>query len=296
MIPYGTSVPTLTVGEFSYDGVAFGGLVAGSTYQTQTIAGIDGIPVTNQDTQRPVDTGAFAGVDVGAERDITIGVIVQASTASALATARQTLAGVMAPRGNVESPLFICAENATFAVMARPQKFNFPWDVTTRVTGSVLATMLFRCTDPRIYATPTQQTSAQSVSGLKLPFSLPGILGGTSTFTVTNSGTMESRPVLVFSGPSVTPGVMNTSITGSPAVSFGVTLASGDVMTVDMAAQTAVVVRSGSSVSTSVQGTLVAGSSWWTLEPGANALQYFSGGPADTGTMVVQYASAYVGI
>jgi methionine aminopeptidase len=89
---------------------------------------------------------------------------------------------------------------------------------------------------------------------------------------------------------------MNQTIGGWPQVAFNITLASGDVLTVDMGANTAVVVRSGQTIGTSVLSTWVPGGQWFNLQPGANNLQYFSNGASDTGTMVVQYAPAYIGI
>lgn len=291
--------PTLTTLQFKFAGQVFGGLVAGSTYQTQKIDGVDSMPISGGDVQRPFEKGSFSGVDVAAGRDITIAMIVRAATGSALATARQALSAVMVPMGATEQALWVQSENGCYACMVRPEKYNFSLDSTMIIGKGGVATMLFRASDPRLYAAPSKASVAQSVSGLTLPFTLPGVLGGTSTFTVTNGTAAvncETRPLLVFNGPSISPVMTNQTITGSPWIGFNVTLLTGDVLTVDTDMHTAVVVRSGFTVGTSVQNTWIPGGTWWGLQPGSNTLLYTSSGAADTGTAVVQSADAYVGL
>ncbi len=97
--------------------------------------------------------------------------------------------------------------------------------------------------DPREYgqtvrSASTDPTLAGASGGLSFPLSFP-LVFGTSTpglMTVVNDGTFATPPVYTISGPAVDPVITNET-TGDAITTSGLTLASGQVATIDVAAR-----------------------------------------------------------
>src|SRR5271165_1741512 len=93
--------PLLDLYECWYRGVTFGGLDPDSNSQIVSLTGIDGITISGGDTQRALDSGMFAGMDIGGGRDITVQMVVRSallagvppSGVAQIAAARAALAG-----------------------------------------------------------------------------------------------------------------------------------------------------------------------------------------------------------
>lgn len=279
--PYGASQPTLQTWQLSYNGVTWGGTVAGAPYQMTAYTGIfDQPPVSGGDVQRDLDQGEFAGLDVLPGRDMTMAIIVQAGGALTFDEARQQIGGAMAVAGSTEQPLFIQLPSGLYACMARPRKYSGPVDLHSVQAGAALISVAMHATDPRWYAQPTQQTSIAP--------------GGTAP--ITNAGQFEMRPVLVVSGPCTNPAVANDALNGTPTVTIDCTVNAGDTLTVDMLARTAVYLASGSSTPVSYWSQRTVTSTPWNLPPGASTVA-FSAATYSTGcACLVQYAAAYTAI
>jgi hypothetical protein len=301
----GLTPPTLEIFQCWYKGLTFCGLDQSIAYQVISIDGLDGIPTVNADIQRPLDTGMFAGLDVGSERNITITQVIKGATGADLATARQALGGVLSPAGAIESPFYIQMENGIYSCMARPEKYNFTLDLNmVQVLGGT-STCLMRATDPRLYGAPSKTATvglpAPSGGGMTFPatfnLSFGGGGGAGGILDVYNNGTFEMRPIVIFTGPCTNPVATNLTLASAPSVGFDIVLNTGDTLTVDMQNQSAVLLTAGSSQGVSRLADLVFDSVWWNLIPGLNVIEFTtSDGVQVAGTMTVESADAYAGI
>lgn len=315
--------PSLSTYQCSYGGLTFGGLPGSGSYALQSLT-FDMPNVASGDVQRAMDEGEFAGVDVLPGRDITIVQVVTGgyqqtgagvdTTAKALAVdqAVQALGGVMFPAGATEPyPLYIQLPSGTFAAMCKPRKHNCPFDINRVFAGGVVATSLLHATDPRFYAAPSKSATV----GLPAPagggtfnatfnYSFGGG-GAGGTLNVVNAGYFEMRPVLVINGPCTNPVVSNLTISGAPWVGVNITLAAGDVLTIDMDWRTVTYTAAGTSQGASRQNALMTGSTWWNLQPyngpagigGPNVIEFTtSDGSQVAATLTVQSADAYLTI
>jgi len=111
------------------------------------------------------------------------------------------------------------------------------------------------------------------------------------TISVTNSGTVGTPPTFTISGPVENPAI--TNITTGKKLEFsrggGVTVASGETLTINVAAATAV-----KDDGTNVRASLSLDSQWIYLEPGANVLKFLDDTTDElTGQLQIQFRSAF---
>jgi hypothetical protein len=293
------SPPSLSLYQLSYQGVSFGGVVYGATYQLVSITGLDMPPVASGDVQRPLDEGEFMGLDLSAGRDFTVTTIVRGSTAAALETARQALEGAMWVAGNTEAPLFIHMASNIYGIMCRPRKFNFTLDLNMVQGFGGVVTMVFHMTDPRVYASPTLSTNVPlpvSGTGYTFPLTFPHTYGGGSAgvATVLNAGNVEMRPVLVFTGPLLTPIAYQLSLPNNPQIGFAVNMLAGDTLTIDTDFQSAVYRPGGAGSGYSVRNLELMGTTWFVLPKGSSTIGFSAS--SGSGTLSVQSASAFAGL
>lgn len=305
--------PTLTLYQLSYRGLAFGGLTEGAAYQLQKLDGLENPEVSSGDTQRSLDQGEIPGVDLEKGRDVTVTQVVQ-SDGTSFDHARQVLEAAMSIGGNTEEPLYVKLPSGLFACMARPRKHSGPGiDLTSVLTGGGVATSMLHATDPRWYAVPTKTATVgipAQLGGLSfggpgsgISFGGPGSgisFGGGSTgglLQVENNGRTEMRPILIITGPCTTPVVSNLSIAGAPSIGFNLTLNTGDTLEIETDLQRVLYTAAGTSGPASRRGSLLPGSTWWNLPPGANTIEFTTSDTSQvTGTLTVQSADAYAGL
>ena len=301
--------PPLGLYQFSYRGVAFGGINPTTPYQLKggITGGMDLPAIQAGDVQRPNDDGEFIGMDVSNGRDITADLIITTDTIT-LDHARQTLGAVFTPTGNTEYPLFLQLPSGSFACMARPRKFAFAADLNTIQAAGTPAIGLLHATDPRWYASPSRQAVVGlpqgGGTGLTIPATVPWVLssGTIAQISAWNLGTREMRPVIIFTGPCTNPSAANLSIQGNPTVTFNVALNAGDTLTVDLDWQTILLQTAGSTTPAYRPDLEASGSTWWDLQPAngpagigtANLIEFTTGDSSwVAGTMTLQYADAY---
>jgi hypothetical protein len=106
---------------------------------------------------------------------------------------------------------------------------------------------------------------------------------------VTNSGTVETYPVLILNGPLNNPIIRNTTV--GRYVQLNLTISSGEQLVVDMLKKTAIL-----NGSTPVVANLASGSKYWWLEPGDNAVSIQTSNGGDAGNVQLQWRNAYLGI
>ena len=147
-------------------------------------------------------------------------------------------------------------------------------------------------TDFRIYA-ETENTSTITLpisGGLTLPATLPATFGASSggSATITNSGTVATPPVVRFYGPMINPSLTNATTGQTMGVSL--TLVTGDVITIDMAARTII-----QGTNTNRMSAKTTSSKFWSLAPGEN-LMSLTATSFDSGYATITWRSAYIGL
>jgi hypothetical protein len=309
------AAPALNLYQWSFGGLTFGGVAAGSTYQLQSMT-IDMPDVATGDVQRALEQGEFPGVDVLPGADITI---VQTVTipglshtamptlaqAIAIDQACQALGGVMGPGGVTEIPLWLSMASGTYVRMCRARKHNCPWDINRAFAGGAKATSLLHSTDPRWYAAPSVSQTAPLPAalggGLPIAATIPAVLadGGIGALlTVVNAGQFESRPILIVTGPATNPVIANNSLPGAPFIGVNIALAPGDTLAIDLDWGSIVYTVAGTTLGSPRRDQLMAGTTWWNLPKQSSnqiALTTSDAAPV-TGTLTVQSASAFLSL
>jgi hypothetical protein len=294
--------PTLETWQLSYGGLNFGGFNQASAYSFLELPeGIDIPDYVTGDQQRALDEGEYAGLDLSPGRNVTIKQIIAGETELALEEARQAFAGVLVPKGSQEEPLYIQLASGIFACMARPRKHKFSAGQSEVLEYATTATTLWHATDPRWYSMPSLTSTVglpELKGGIVFPVTPPFLfVGGSagSTVAVANTGLMEMRPTLVFTGPLKGPRVANTSLSGAPSLRFNLSLNAGDTLTVDLEWQSVVVRTAGTTAGSSRRA--LASGTWFNCPPGTSNLAFSSEDTAVTGgTMTVEWAPARMGL
>lgn len=104
--------------------------------------------------------------------------------------------------------------------------------------------------------------------------------------TATNNGTVYTYPLVTLTGDLTNPLIAN-STTGE-FFQLNYTIPSGSSVVVDFENRT--VMLNGT---TNLITSIVSGSDWWTLQPGANTISLQTGNTGDTGSMTLTYRDAY---
>lgn len=291
--PYGTTVPSLSAWGMNFNNALSMG--PGTNLELTGIEGIDMPTVRTGDAGRARDHGAFAGLDLMGEREITLKGDLHNRTGT-FSEAWEECANATVPGGTIQYPLFLNTTTwGTLATLARVRKRQMPVDITFTLGNLAKVTFLFASTDPRWYG-PTQQLSVKppaSVGGFTWPLKWNLKWGGggyTGALAVPNAGNIETRPILTVEGPCANPSIQNATAPGGPTLSFDLTLGAGEKLVIDTDMHTAMLYSSAGTPGSTRTGDLVAGSNWWTLEPGTSTIQFL----ASEGTLQVEYASAWI--
>lgn len=301
----GPTPPSLEDWEFQYNGLALG---PGTSYGITKITGLNLANIRAGDQALPRDDGEIPGLDLYSGRDVELDLWMTGT--GGLQANQLALATAMRVGYATEQPLwFQLPTIGLLCVMARTRKRDMPWDATYAAQAKGEPTVQFHCTDPRIYApgSATTLTLSESSGGLGFPVGpFPVTFGYTSSAaaTITNAGNCETRPIVIFNGPSTNPWIANNTTDGTLAFQdpgqSGYTIAAGDQLVIDLGQPHRVLYYTGG-ISAGLTPSPVRDwlqqqtSAWWRLQPGANLIQY---GTADTaltglGTAEIVWASAY---
>jgi hypothetical protein len=263
----------------------------GTLWRPTTLEGWwESAPIATSIVDRPLDHGGFDGPSFYRPRVITVnGIAVSPDLATNL-RARDIVASVCADP-SVLYPLVVTEPGRpSRRCMVRMSSAAKARDVTDTICEWSL---IFVAPDPRRYdntetvivlSPPTGAAGGITVP-LTVPFSISTTGMSTSSATVTNAGTIATRPVVEFAGPLVDPQIANVG--AGKSLSMTITLAAGDVLTADFDRRTLLLNGSASRSST-----LTASAAWWELAPGGNDLAFTAGG--GNGTATVRYRSAWL--
>ncbi|MFJ3793905.1 phage distal tail protein [Kitasatospora sp. NPDC090091] len=220
---------TLQLGVVDAAGVAW-------TVAKDGLQGWSGPAVRTQYSDREADHGAWAGPTYLGARVITLAGTVTAPDLPTLDAAGEQLAAA----ASLTDTTLVVGE-------------TIPKQVTVRRSGEVLFvpetdrvarySVLLTAADPRRYSTTLQSQSAALPSvtgGLTLPITLPITITATTasgTITLTNAGTIATRPTLTITGPTV--GGFTIVATrpdgGISQLTYSDTLNAGDSLVIDAA-------------------------------------------------------------
>jgi len=244
--------------------------------------------VRSNDLPRAGQHGVLSGDDRLGERPVSATILIRPSTDIAEQAARRTLAGAWQPRLSTATiGLWWMEDNGQKYVL-----FGKP-----RGSGSALQPTLptearFLATDPRIYAAAQTvlSTGLPTLSGgLSFPASAPfvfGTAGAGGSLAASHNGTIETPWVATFTGPLVAPAIEHSGQARTLSLS-GASLAAGETLVIDSAARTVLLNGTASRYSW-----LAATSSWFTLEPGSNALRFTAA--SGSGTCQIAYRDAWL--
>jgi hypothetical protein len=269
----------------------------GTNLELTKLEGIDMPVVRSGDAGRPRDHGAFAGLDVMGEREITVSADLHNNTGT-FQQAWEEAAEATMPGGTSEHPLFLNTPAfGTLATLVRVRKRQMPVDITFALGNLAKVTLLFVGTDPKWYAATQQVTVLPpTITGFSWPINWPLSWGGgkySGQASVTNTGNISTRPILIVEGPCVNPTIVNASSSGSPSLTFALTLNAGERLEINTDLHTAMLYSSaGSTVGSTRLGNLLAGSKWWVLKAGTSTIQFLSS--TGEGTLKIQFASSWI--
>lgn len=303
----GVTPPTLDAWQFQYNGLTFG---AGTSFGILSVKGLAMADVRHQDSVLPRDSGYLPGLDVYGGRTVELDLWM--TGIGGLQSNQVALAEAFPLGFATESPLWFQLPNMPLlCVMARTRKRTIRWDAVFAAQAVAKPMLQLYCTDPRIYGVSVVQTvglGAVSGGGLTFPVGpFPVTFGATApaSLTVTNSGTDESRPVILFTGPLTAPYLQNSTITSGPLVqvinpsSGGFTILDGDQLMVDMNVPHRVLYFSGGlaggQAGSSVRSWLTAPSVWWDLPAATSSVLVFGSQDSSqtSGSVSVVSAPAY---
>ena len=269
-------------------GLTFGAVdEAGVHWHCATIDGWESPDVRTTLTEREADHGAWAGPVYLQERVITLagkavcpdyastyGAIEQIKAAASLTDTLLTVYETVARQATVRRSGKVLAQRLTDRVV----------DWSIQVTAP----------DPRLYAVGESSTvlSLPAVSGgLTFPISFPISFSATvsvSDTTITNDGSIETRPVITIAGPVSQPQIIVTGPDGTTAaLLYSGDIAAGDTLVLDTDAKS--VLYNG----VANRRALLTGQ-WPTLAPGSSGVAFRAGAPSPTATCTITYRSAWM--
>ena len=277
---------------------------AQTVWAVQSVEGLDLPKVRSGDADRPFDSGEFEGLDFLAGRDITFTMHSQPGAWQQLRPALSALTAVMQPPsdGVTESPLwFVRPGLEQMAVMVRPRRFGLKSDNRLVYAHTAQPVLQFHATSAYLFG-PTQSATVGVEApggGFGFPIVFPlsfGTAPPSGIINATNNGPAPCRPYIVFTGPITNPSIANTSLVGSPAMSFELDLPAGAQLVVDMdlGSPSALYFLAGTTQGVSRLNDMLVASAPWLIEPGENVLLFTSSDTAPTGgTCNVQWADTW---
>jgi phage-related protein len=227
-------------------------------------------------------------------RVVTIPGVIYATNPTDYAQRRQDLA--YACRIQKDSTGYPIEQTFTFTTVNNDSYFfkgvpKVTFDITSANYTKFLITII--CSSPFLFESGIVSSGVIQIpvpGGAILPFVLPAILEPSSGGFgyLTNNGNVGTHPIITITGVVSSPYITNNTTEQSFRLSL-TTLGSDEII-IDMLNKT--VTLNG----TSIMNYVVAGSSWWTIQPGLNQISLNTSDNNDTGTMEVAYYNAVLGV
>lgn len=214
---------------------------AGVAWFLQGLEGWDSPEVRAELQDRESDHGAWFSPAYLGSRPITLSGTVAAPDRSTLQDAMDRL---YAAASLSDTTLAVWEATPKQSVVRRSGKVLAQYVTDRTATWSVLVT----AADPRRYGTTLQSGTTglpSTTGGLSFPATFPITFSATTVsgqIIAVNAGTMDTRPVLTITGPVTAPSVAALYPDGTvKQMIYSLDLASGDVLTIDTDAHTAMI-------------------------------------------------------
>lgn len=168
--------------------------------------------------------------------------------------------------------------------------------VTFAITANKMVRFLLTitCPDPFIYQAEAQSSGSISVpipGGALYPATYPLTYapssGGSGSLTI--DGNEATYPILTLTGIVTDPYIVNQA-TGEFMQLDVTTAEAGDVIVINMAEKT--ITLNG----TSILSAKIGDSTWWSLVPGLNNIQFSTSSTSDTGSLSIAWFNALLGV
>lgn len=276
---------TLASGGVCYD------FANGSGANLERIINAGAAPVLNRAVETPTGDGATYIDTRLAARQLAITLrLIGSSLDNWWGTVRREIIGGMGIRREGAGVIMFAPASLIYEIDALFDGGLGMEDYEYALSGEVGP--VFVCHDPAWRAAALNEAALSiAAGGWSISWTIPWTITVTEASTaVTLSGDLDSYPIVTFTagaGGCRGPRIANTT-TGEEFSLGGLEMAAGEVLTIDMAARTAVV------GSTNVLGYRTAGSKAWALAPGANTV--VASLEAGSATVTVQHATRFAGV
>jgi hypothetical protein len=254
---------------------------SGVAWYLQTLEGWDSPEIRSEFTEREADHGSWASPVYFGSRPITLSGTVEAQSRAELQGAMDEL---YAAAALTDTTLTVWEDTPKQATVRRSGKLLTQYLTDSKATWSVLVT----AADPRRYSTTLQSGTTglpSTTGGLIYPVTFPVTFSATTVsgqINAVNSGSMETRPVLAIAGPVVAPTVSALYPDGTVRqLIYSLDLASGDVLTIDTDAHTAML-----NGSVSRRRFLTASAGWPTIPAGSSVNYQFQSSTYNASAML----------
>lgn len=210
----------------------------GTAYDLVRLDGwIDSPGLTNGAAARSSRHGSWAGAVRAQARTVTATLEIVAEPGMGQAI-RALRAATRIVRGASEAPLAIRCDGETLVANAKFGGRIVPVDQPYSMGFAPTATVQWWCADPRLFELNEQSVTIGAPTGgsdgLTYPLTYPlvyGVAATPSNATCTNTGNEATNPTVEFTGPILTPRLINSTL--GRALEFGIDLLAGQTLTVD---------------------------------------------------------------
>jgi len=281
--------------QAAFNGVTIGD---GTAYDITSMDGLESLPaVTQTDIPRERDHGQFLGGMFAGGREVTLTFETIGTTDAGFRSALDALGAAFTINAFTELPfswnlpgMAQVSRQVNVRLLAR----EIPLDIDYAHRKAVCAVRMW-ATDPRIYDSTTQTlttTLPLSNGGAAWPITWPtawGSGGGSGSLTITNAGGFNAPAIIVITGPVDNPTIENA--TEGKHLTFNITLANTDTLTVDLRNKTVILNGTASRRNTLSQ---TDASSWWDLLPGNNTFNYRANTTQVGSTAAISWQSTWI--
>lgn len=273
--------------QYEFRGRLFG---AGTATGLVAVEGLEDLaPVRASDLPRSGRAGTHPGQDLPDGRVVTFTFDAHAAGSAAFRSLLDAVAAVAGPT-QVEHPLVWQHHGQKRRLLARCRRRAVPVDRRFGFGWSTTAIELV-ASDPVIYDNTERSGSTgfpAGGTGFTFPLTFPFVFGSAGTggvISAPNDGNVAVGWTATITGPWVNPTIRH--VASGRQLTINVSLAAGEVLTVDAFEQAILLGGTASRFSSLVQP-----ATWFLLDPGPNEVRF--GGASGTGTAVLKHRSGWL--
>jgi Siphovirus-type tail component, C-terminal domain/Phage tail protein RIFT-related domain len=274
--------------EFAYNGLTFGGA---NDIGVTSVTGLSPANARIDEVEKAGDHGSYIFAQFLEARTITIEGDVTGISAIDFESKINLLRAAFIPQLTPQPLQMAVPGDVQKLAYCVPTKIDFPIDISYQ-TFYETWTVEFMAEDPRIYSNATNVVDIYPAipNGISFNFvfsiNFGGTSGGSLTQSATNNGTFPSPPVVLLHGPMTNP--VLTNLTTGKYMRLAISIGELETLTLDFYAKTAILNNLSSRYSS-----VVPGSSWWPLQPGANTVRLSADGITSNSKATVTYRDAW---